>query len=68
MALLVTAVGNTAPNRRLTFGVRGAANAGRHQAQGLVVFALGLALTSGSLAAAGRARAGHPHRWSWRCW
>jgi putative flippase GtrA len=49
-ALLVTAVANTAANRRFTFGVRGA-GAARHQAQGLVVFALGLGLTSGALAA-----------------
>jgi putative flippase GtrA len=48
LALLVTAIGNTAANRRFTFGVRGA-GAGRHQLQGLVVFALGLVLTSGSL-------------------
>jgi putative flippase GtrA len=50
VALLLTAVGNTAANRRFTFGVRGT-GAARHQAQGLVVFGLGLALTSGSLAA-----------------
>ena len=50
-ALLVSAVANTAANRRLTFGVRGRGGAMRHQAQGLVVFAIGLALTSGSLAA-----------------
>lgn len=50
-ALLVSALGNTAANRRLTFGVRGRERAVRHQAQGLVVFAIGLALTSGSLAA-----------------
>ncbi len=50
LALLVTAVANTAANRRLTFGVRGREAAGRHQAQGLLVFGLGLALTSGSLA------------------
>ena len=50
-ALLVTAIGNTAANRRLTFGVRGADHRGRHQLQGLVVFALGLGLTSGALAA-----------------
>ena len=50
LALLVTAVANTAANRRLTFGVSGRRGAGRHQAQGLVVFGLGLALTSGSLA------------------
>ncbi|WP_033290606.1 bifunctional glycosyltransferase family 2/GtrA family protein [Amycolatopsis jejuensis] len=50
VALLVTAVGNTAVNRRVTFGVRGRAGVGRHQVQGLLVFGLGLALTSGSLA------------------
>ncbi|GAA1336855.1 bifunctional glycosyltransferase family 2/GtrA family protein [Catellatospora bangladeshensis] len=51
VALLVTAVANTAANRRFTFGVRGLRGAGRHQFEGLLVFALGLALTSGSLAA-----------------
>jgi putative flippase GtrA len=50
VALLLTAVGNTAANRRLTFGVSGRTGAARHQVQGLLVFALGLALTSGSLA------------------
>ncbi|WP_405779010.1 glycosyltransferase [Streptomyces sp. NBC_00859] len=54
-ALLVSAVVNTAANRRLTFGVSGRDSAVRHQAQGLVVFAIGLALTSGSLAALGAA-------------
>ncbi len=49
LALLVTAIANTAANRRLTFGVRGAAGRLRHQGQGLIVFALGLAVTSGSL-------------------
>ncbi|BBZ29464.1 sugar translocase [Mycolicibacterium madagascariense] len=48
-ALLITAVANTAANRRFTFGVRGSTNAGRHQLQGLVVFAITLAITSGSL-------------------
>jgi putative flippase GtrA len=52
-ALLLTAVANTAANRRLTFGVRGAADRFRHQLQGLVVFALGLGLTSVSLALLG---------------
>ncbi len=51
VALLLTAVANTAANRRLTFGVRGAASRLRQQAEGLGVFALGLAMTSGSLAA-----------------
>jgi putative flippase GtrA len=51
LALLLTAIGNTAANRRLTFGVVGRTGVARHQAQGLAVFALGLGLTSGSLAA-----------------
>ncbi|MEV2255263.1 bifunctional glycosyltransferase family 2/GtrA family protein [Streptomyces sp. NPDC050147] len=50
-ALFVSALANTAANRRWTFQVRGRQRAVRHQAQGLVVFAIGLLLTSGSLAA-----------------
>jgi putative flippase GtrA len=50
VALVVTAVGNTAANRRLTFGVRGRERAVRHQLQGLAVFAVGLALTTAALA------------------
>src|SRR3954471_1397854 len=49
-ALLVTAVANTAANRRITFGVCGSTGAGVHQVQGLLVFGIGLVLTSGSLA------------------
>ena len=49
-ALLLTAVANTAANRRFTFGIRGRANAGRHQFEGLIVFAIGLVLTSTALA------------------
>lgn len=60
-ALLVSAFANTAANRRLTFGVRGRGGAVRHQAQGLVVFAIGLALTSGSLAALGAASGSPSH-------
>ncbi|MGW1434428.1 glycosyltransferase [Streptomyces griseus] len=60
-ALLLSAVANTAANRRLTFGVRGRSGAVRHQAQGLVVFAIGLALTSGSLAALGAASGSASH-------
>ena len=51
IALVVTAVANTAANRRLTFGVRGRAGAATHQLQGLLVFGLGLAFTTGALAA-----------------
>jgi putative flippase GtrA len=50
LALVLTAVANTAANRRLTFGVRGRTGAGLDQVQGLAVFALGLGLTSGALA------------------
>ncbi len=50
VALLVTAVANTAANRRFTFGVRGRTGVARHQFEGLLVFGIGLALTSGSLA------------------
>ena len=50
LALLLTAVGNTAANRRLTFGVRGREGAARHQFRGLIAFGAGLALTSGALA------------------
>ncbi|MGW5571951.1 glycosyltransferase [Nocardia thailandica] len=54
-ALLITAIGNTAANRAFTFGVRGPAGAVAHQFQGLVIFAVGLLMTSGSLFAL--------HRW-----
>ena len=51
LALLACAVANTAANRRLTFGLRGRDGALRHQAKGLLVFMVGLVLTSGSLTA-----------------
>ena len=50
ISLLLTAVGNTAANRRFTFGIQGRAGAARHQFQGLLAFAAGLVLTSGTLA------------------
>jgi len=59
VSLLVTAVGNTAANRRLTFGISGRPDAARHQVKGLIAFGIGLALTSGALAALGPA---HPGR------
>ncbi len=49
VALLITAIANTAANRAFTFGVRGRNGLGRHQVHGLLVFAFGLAITSGSL-------------------
>ncbi|MEA2229459.1 MAG: hypothetical protein QOF04_3089 [Solirubrobacteraceae bacterium] len=49
LALAITAVGNTAANRWLTFGVRGRAGLIRQHAMGAVVFLLTLGLTSGAL-------------------
>jgi putative flippase GtrA len=48
LALVVTAVGNTAANRRLTFGVQGRDSLVRDHAIGLVAFALAVCLTSGA--------------------
>jgi putative flippase GtrA len=50
VALALTAVGNTAANRRLTFGVRGREDVVRHHMRGALVFVLTLALTNGALA------------------
>jgi len=50
LALLVTAVLNTAANRHFTFAIRHGRHMLRHQLQGLIVFGLALALTSGTLA------------------
>jgi len=60
-ALLLTAIANTAANRRLTFGLRGPDRAIAHQGQGLVVFAFGWALTSGALALLGATAPTAPH-------
>jgi glycosyltransferase involved in cell wall biosynthesis len=49
VALAVTAVGNTAANRRLTFGVMGRRGLVRQHAAGLAIFVLTLALTAGAL-------------------
>ena len=58
ISLLVTAVANTAANRRLTFGISGRPGSARHQVKGLIAFGLCLALTSGALAALGPGRSG----------
>ncbi len=50
MALALTAVANTAANRRFTFGVRGRDELVAHHVRGAVVFVLTLALTTGALA------------------
>lgn len=50
VALGITTIVNTSANRRYTFEVRGQHGALRHQLQGLLVFGMALAVTSGSLA------------------
>src|SRR3954464_3603194 len=50
LALALTAVGNTAANRRLTFGLRGRTGLLRQHAMGAVVYVLTLGLTTGALA------------------
>ncbi|MFC9964034.1 glycosyltransferase [Nocardia ignorata] len=56
LALLVTAVANTATNRAFTFGIRGPERLAAHHVQGMLIFLFGLLITSGSLFAL--------HRWA----
>ncbi|MFD0272438.1 GtrA family protein [Kitasatospora sp. NPDC127111] len=50
IALAVSAVANTAANRRFTFGITGSEGAVKHQLQGAVAFLIGLGLSAGVLA------------------
>ncbi len=50
LALLITALANTAANRRVTFRVSGSRGGAADHAAGLGIFALGLLLTNGALA------------------
>ncbi|KAB2359479.1 bifunctional glycosyltransferase family 2/GtrA family protein [Actinomadura montaniterrae] len=50
LSLVVTTIGNTAANRRFTFGVTGTRRALRQQLEGGATFLLGLALSTGGLA------------------
>ena len=61
IALLITAFANTAANRRITFGVRGQSGRVRHHGEGLLVFAMAWAITSGSLASVHALVAPTPH-------
>jgi putative flippase GtrA len=61
LSLFVTAVANTAGNRRITFGIRGRAHAARHQLEGLIAFGVGLAVTTMALAVM-RGAVPHPSR------
>ncbi|MDH2443256.1 glycosyltransferase family 2 protein [Amnibacterium sp. CER49] len=58
LALLATALANTATNRSFTFDVTGRVGAVRHQLQGLLVLGLAWCITAGSLVAL---HAGVPH-------
>jgi putative flippase GtrA len=49
VALVVTAIGNTAANRRLTFRITGRETMLRDQAAGLAAFGLALAITTGAV-------------------
>lgn len=50
VALLVTALANTAANRRFTFGIRHATGFWQDQLAGIAAFGLALAITSGAIA------------------
>lgn len=49
LALLISAVANTAVNRRFTFNIRGTDAIVRQYLQGFMVFLLGLVVTGGAL-------------------
>jgi putative flippase GtrA len=53
LALVVTAIGNTAANRRLTFGVREGGSMVRDQIGGLIALAVALAITTLSVSLLG---------------
>ncbi|MER8183349.1 glycosyltransferase [Kitasatospora sp. NPDC094015] len=61
LALGLTAVANTAANRRFTFGVTGRRDALKHQLEGGAAFVLGLALSSGAIGLLHLLRPGAAH-------
>jgi putative flippase GtrA len=61
LALVLTAIGNTAANRRLTFGIRGRDGLLRDHGAGLVAFGFAVAITTGAAALLG-AVAPHANR------
>ena len=69
LALVATAVGNTATNRRVTFGVRGLVGSTRHHLQSMAAFGVGLALTADHWWRSATSLLGPEPRWrSWCCW
>ena len=61
VALVATAIGNTAANRRFTFAVHGRAGMARHQLAGFVALGAALVLTSASIAVLGFVAPSAPH-------
>ena len=61
VALIVTAVANTAANRRFTFGVQGRRGAATDYAAGLTAFLIALVLTTGAGDALRHLMPGAPH-------
>ena len=61
IALVATAIGNTAANRRLTFSVRDRAGMARDHAAGLLALGAALAITSASLSVLTVVAPGAPH-------
>ncbi len=60
-ALVATAIGNTAANRRFTFSVRGRRGLARDHAAGLLALGVALAITSASLVVLDQVAPGAPH-------
>ena len=61
IALVATAIGNTAANRRFTFSVRGRSGLARDHAAGLLALGAALVITSASLAVLNVVAPGAPH-------
>ena len=60
LALVTTAIGNTAANRRLTFGVTGRDGLARDHGAGLVAFGLAIGLTTAAATLLDRVAPGSP--------
>ena len=67
VALVATAVANTAANRRITFGVRGRRRRRAPPAQGLVILAVGLGVTTGRCGCCTRLSRRRPGSPRWSC-
>ena len=61
VALLITAIANTAANRRFTFGVTGSRDALKHQVEGGIAFLIGLVLSTVTLAVTDAVAPGASH-------